>query len=405
MPLDSTGYTPATVEEILADIEADQLALISPSLDTSPTQPLGQANGIVASKIASVEEIIKTAYDGYDVDAVEAVQQDKLYALRGTQREPATKSTVPLTLNLNASFGPYAPGTLFANVSGAPDRKFTNRDTVQTVPANAAYPAVFEATETGPVIALAGSLVITSPVSGWNSLTQATDAAVGRNKETDTAYRLRSEDELSKQGSSSIDALRVDVEGVAGVEQAEGLENNTDVTDSDGLPPHSFEIVLFDGVSPAAANADIFATIWAGKPTGIRPVGTTTGQTPDKTGKLQDVAFTRVTQKNVYIILTVKTNSLWPVDGPAQVKTAIATVGNRLLNGEDVVASKLLSAPFSYTDGNGVEVKIPGVVDVPLALFFQGLAPGPATAADIAIAIRERAIFDTSRITVNVVSV
>ena len=405
MPLDPTGYTPSTVEEILKAIEDDQLALVSPSLDLSPAQPHGQINGIIASKIAAVEELIKEAYDGFDPDKVEGVAQDQLYALRGTKREPASKSTVALTLDLNATFGPYAPGTLFVNVDGAPDRKFTNRDTVQTTLADPAYPATFEAVDTGPVAALAATLVITSPVAGWNSLTQATDAEEGTDLESATDFRLRSEDEISKQGSSALDALRVDVAGVEGVEQVTALENTSLVTDSDGLPGKSFEMVVFDGVTPNAADADIFAIIWANKPSGVQPYGTTTGQTPDKTGKLQPVAFSRVTQDDVYITLTVNVDATkWPVDGVTQVKNRILEAGSKLANGDTVVASQYLAAPFGVPD-SAFESRVPGLKDVPISLYFQGFAPGPVSNANLLVGKRERAIFDSSRIVVNVVNV
>ena len=388
--LTPTGFVPKTTEVILDETEADQLGTVDATLVQAPDEPLGQFNGIFAGKCAELWELMATMYKSLDPDQSENAQLDAASSLTGTKRKPADRSLVTCTVNLDAS-KTFTPGQLIANVNGQPAIKFRNRDTVTSTGAGN-YSAVFESVDLGPVPANASTLtVITTPVSGWNSITNPADAVLGHLIEVDTDLRVRRRTDLAKPGACTLDSVRADVLQVKNVLQCIVLENNTMAQDLNGLPPKSFNVVIYDE-TPAAIDADVAQTIWNSKPSGIQPYGATNVNVKDSLGATHVVGFSRSPQKTVYFSLTVVTDpNTFPADGSTQIKNALVALGKLSKMGDDVIAARYKAEPI---------IKVAGVVDV--TVFTLGFTASPAGTANLAIAPQEQATFDTSRVVVTV---
>ncbi len=387
--LTSTGFVAKTIEELLADIGAEQLSTIDPALDISPDQPLGQINGIFSKKLAEIWEALATAYNAFNRAAAEGNLLDAIGLLTGTIRLPATKSTVTCTVGLSASTTLSAGAV--ANVSGQPSTRFVLVTSVTSTTAGN-YSAEFEAEVTGPVPANSGTLtVITTPASGWLTVTNSLDAALGTDIETDAAYRLRQVAELASPGACTVDAIRADVLRVPGVLQAFVFENTTMTTDGDGVPPKAFETVLYDGAGLDADNPELAQVIWDNKPAGIETYGATGANATDSLGVPRAVEFSRATVKTVYLTYTLDVDPLhYPADGDAQVKAAAIAKGLTYLNlGIDVVALVFRAQALL----------VEGVNDV--TSFTLGFTATPVGTSNLTIGSREIGVLDTSRIVVN----
>ena len=261
----------------------------------------------------------------------------------------------------------------------------------------AAVDATFTAQVPGPFAALTGQITsIESPVSGWLSVRNMVDAAVGAYVETDAALRNRRESELAGRGNGPVPAIRADLlkvgQGTANpVLDCIVFENYTDVVDVNGIPPHSFEAVVLGGL-----DADIRQTIFDTKPAGIRPHGTVSGTVTDSTGISHIIKFTRPTTYSIWIEIDVTYNAAkWPLDGNAQVNAAILaalTPANGYTLGKNVTV---------WGIGAAVDV-VPGVLNV--TAIRLGTAPAPVGVVDIPIGIREVALFDSARILVTSVA-
>lgn len=381
-----TGFSAKTLEETLAEIEADERANISASLDTSAASPVGQLNGIFASKLRELWELAQAAYDGFDPDAASGAALTALSLLTGTSRLGATKGLVLCTVDLDA--GGYTAGQLIASVTGNPSARFTNTTAI-TAPGGPIVGVEFEAESTGPVLALAGTLtVIAEPVVGWNSVTNPADAVPGTDEETDVALRLRRELELTAVGSSTVDAIRADVLQVSGLLSVTVFENTTLTADANGLPGKSFEVVLFDGIVPAAVDDEVAQAIWDSKPAGIQAFGTSSGTAVDAQGVSHTVAFTRVTVRDVWLEFDVSTDADYA--GDAAVKSAVAAFGDSSLAiGEDVYISQVDAAVMG----------VAGLVEITATR--AGFTISPVGIVNLVIGVREIADLDTGRIVVN----
>ena len=253
------------------------------------------------------------------------------------------------------------------------------------------------ASDPGPFAALTGQITsIESPVSGWLSVRNMADAVVGAYVELDPSLRNRREAELAGRGNGPLPAIRADLLKVGqgtgnAVVDCVVFENVTDVVDANGIPAHSFEAVVLGGL-----DADIRQTIFDTKPAGIRSHGTVAGTVVDSTGISHTIKFSRPTTYSIWIEIDVTYNAAtWPLDGPAQVKAAILaalTPANGYTLGKDVT---------SWGIGAAVDV-VPGVLNV--TAIRVGTAPAPVGTSDIAIGIREVALFDSARILVTAVA-
>lgn len=419
--LTTTGLVVDTTDQTLAKIEGDELSTIDQALDTSPEEPLGQLNGIIASDRSLAAQLLQAIYGALDPESSEGQQLDVVCALSGTVRNPARSTIVYATgtgtatslaaATLDADGNVATPGAVLAQIAGHPELgSFTNigifLGTTVTLgtPWNpsAGQTAIFMCTTTGNVACNAGTLtVISPPVSGLSSITNAADGVAGAPVESDAALRLRRLEELVPPDGGTVDSMRETLKqvkgsgpGLQGVIEAFVFENPTNATDSNGLPPHSTLAVIWDGSIPQAANNDIAKAIWKSKGSGITAYDAGSGLSGvaiDSAGKSHTVGFARASQLTIYINITVAVDSTFDtVNGPAAIQALLATYGNTLVQGQKVVV-----LDFTAQAREGIQ----GVRDV--TVFQIDSHSSPTNTANIAVGITQIARFDTSRIVVS----
>lgn len=436
--LTSAGLVIESLEEIRDGLDSDLKSALGPQIDTTDGSVFGVVHGILAERLALIQEAVQAVHASQNPDAATGSSLASLCALTGTVPLLATEGTVTLTLTGDAAtvvpagsiastvvtedqWVTDAEATLVALTAWASSTAYVVGDrrtnsgrayvcvgagtsagsggpttAVDSITDNtviwdyigegaAAVDVAATAAETGPIVATAGAITtVETPISGWSSVRNLLDATPGTDAESDEDLRVRREVELQAAGTSPQDAIRTDLAGVSGVTAVRVFMNVTDSTDADGVPPHSVE-ALVSGGTDAAIRTQLLASVAAG----IRCHGTTSGTAVDAEGVSQTVAFSRPDEIEIYVIADlVIDEDTYPADGDDQVKAAIVTYGDAQVTGKNAVSSALIAQVFS----------IPGVLEV--TDLFIGTAPAPASSATITIALRELAVFDTSRITV-----
>lgn len=237
-----------------------------------------------------------------------------------------------------------------------------------------------------PAVANAGTLsVIETPVTGMDEFTNEEDAIVGALTEKDAAGKARRSSELQIAGAATPNAIRSDIAAVDDVTAVVLFQNRDAVTDLDGRPPHSVEIVVQGADDQDIADAE-FDTVAAG----IGMVGDEEEVVIDSEGFPQPVRFNRPADINIFVeVDIVKDPNFYPTDGDAQVKAAVLAYGDSLEIGEDVVVfGSDPSLSCSFKD-------IPGITGFTIRV---GKAADPTLNLNIPIAADEIADFDSSRI-------
>jgi hypothetical protein len=227
----------------------------------------------------------------------------------------------------------------------------------------------------------------TAKVAGLN---QSDADQLGSDLESNTLFRLRREVLLSAQGDATIEAILAEVAGVTGVVETKVFENDTDLTDADGIPPHSVEVVVD---APGVTDADIAQAIFESKAAGIRAHGTTISETiTDSQGIDHTIGATRATLISIFIDITVATNTdpiegpVYPADGDTQVAAALVAEGGKLGIDDDVIAERIKCAAF----------EVDGVIDI--LVFFIDKTASPVVSDNIPIGSRELSDFDTANV-------
>lgn len=437
--LTTEGLVVPTMQEIREQLEGELRSVFGTSIRLGDDSVFGQIVAIFSESIATVWELAEALYDALDPDRATGAALHATGALTGTTPLAPASSTVTATLTgtpgtevLTASRASVeGTGALFqtladATLVSATAWGATTGYTVGQVRTNAAriylcitagtsagsggptttsdditdgsvhwrylgegtgyVDVAMSSVDFGPIVALSGDLnEIETPVSGWDSVINVLDADLGRLQESDEAFRIRRTLELSRAGEATLDAIRAELLEVTDVTAVTVFHNNTDATDGDGVPPHSVEALVQGGDDQA-----IWDQLLASAGAGIRTYGGETGTSEDSAGNSHDMAFSRPTLVPIYVIVTLtKDADLYPADGDAQIEDAIVAYGDAQKTGRDAVPSALVAQCFS----------VPGVLNV--SALTIGIAPAPVGTTAIAIALRELATYDTSRITVN----
>lgn len=444
-----TGFAPKTLINIKTELEAAFKGAFGNSIDLSATSVFSQLIGIMAERFAELWDVGQAVYNATDPDSAEGEALVAVCALTGTIPRSATSSTVTIIATgtvgtvllagrqasvavVGTKFQTLADATIAAATAWATStvyaagdiRKANGNIYVCTDPgtsagsglgpagtgtaitdntvewryvgAGAGYVQVSaESVETGEKTAAAFDLtVIETPVAGWNGVNNLSDAIKGQAVETDTELRVRREDELLGASRSTLDAVRIRVlEDLPNVISVTVFENSSDVTDGDGMPPHSVEVMVH---SPGDLTGDdddaITALVWQNVAAGISFYGnqTKTYTDVDNGNQTYTVKWSRPSLQNVYIIANIiKDPLLYPANGDDQLVDAILAVGNAYACGKNVVSSQMKAACF----------RVAGVLDVTSC--YIGLSPSPASETTVSISLRQLAVFDTLRITVN----
>lgn len=443
------GLEIATLDDIRTLVSSRWREAFGPSWDLSDQSPDGQLIGIGSERWALPWELLEAIVSSMDPDKATGSLLVALCALTGTVPLPATFSAVTLTLtgtptavvNQDSLISTASTGqqwrtredativaaTAWAGSTAylAGDRR-TNDDKIYLCVTNGTSassggpvgtdpdPDVTEtdgttawrflgagtgyvdsdarATVTGPIVAAAGDITaIDTHTGGWDGVTNILDATVGTVKMTDSQLRVLRELELSRPGTSPSDAIRTALLDVGRttedpVTNVVIFNNNTDFTDSDGVPPHSIEALVTGG-----EDQDIFDALLANVAAGIRTHGLVVGSSVDDSGTSQVMKFSRPDEIDIYVSVTLVKNPLkYPADGDDQVKAAIVAWGNALDGGTDITSAAVLAQVF----------KITGVLDCSLPLISAAPTTTPVATTTIVLTSRQQAVFDTTRISI-----
>lgn len=244
-----------------------------------------------------------------------------------------------------------------------------------------------QCTELGVIEQEANTITqIVTPILGWDSVTNPFAAITGRLEETDEELRERFRNTKFERSSNILDSLYSALRNLDGVTDVAIYENDTDVTDSNGVLPHSFLPLVLGGI-----GSDIAQTIWENKPMGILSQGNTIVSVTDSQGFSHDIGFERPNPITVYVDLTItKDPNLFPADGENAIRTAIIDYAEDNFSvGDNVIYSRLYT-PINSVAGHQVDS------------LYIGTSPSPVGVANIPIAFNEIGSFSSVNITITV---
>jgi uncharacterized phage protein gp47/JayE len=224
-------------------------------------------------------------------------------------------------------------------------------------------------------------------------VTNALAATIGTAAETDAELRVRQALSTALASLSPFDAVDGAIANVSGVTRHKLFENDTEVTDANGIPPHSLSAIVEGGDASTIAS-----TIRGTKGQGVSTFGTTTIQVLDKYGNPHDINFSRPVDVPVYVAITLQAFTGYTSQVGEDIKTAVAAYINSLAFGASVLISRLYS-PANIGVVSGGSSQYYDILELTI-----GTSAGGVAAANVIIAYDHAASCSTDNIVLTVTS-
>lgn len=387
--IDPSGFIRKTAADIQAELEDAARGIFGASIRLARTSVMGQLVALITGAGTGFWELAEASFWTLDPSRAEGLWLDGIARVRGLARQPTVKSAVDAqAAGVNGTI--ITAGSIVElTATGARFIVLTE----QTISGGAAA-LELEAEEAGAVEIPAGETwEIVTPITGWSSVANAAAGVMGRAVETDAELRARLAAARGGAGAGTVEAIRARVLDVAGVTSARVIENDGDVADLDGRPPHSLE-VLVDGGGDAAVALEL----WRAKPAGIKlestavaPPGRVEETITDSQGLPRLIVFTRPVDVPIWIEMDLTADRTLDALELDAVASALLAYGATLEIGESVVAWRVNAAAAAA----GPDVPITDV-----AARFDVIDP-PVNTATLPVGAGERARFDAARILVS----
>ncbi|BBE09472.1 Uncharacterized protein MCB1EB_1311 [Mycoavidus cysteinexigens] len=375
--LTEQGFIIERLDANLAQLDAGFRTIYGADINTEPDSPDGQIIGLIAQIKTDLEELAESIYKALDPEAASGVWLEQRVAYAGLTRRQARHSYLRNTILTGE------PGTSIPAGAALTDphhrRWIVVTDTTLNENGSAHADLRSEALGAFPLPAHT-ELTLETLFLGWRSAQSSQAAEAGEEEETDAELRRRFFISRAKAAQNSVDGMIVKLLQLADVRQAVCLENNTDRTDTNGVPAHSLNIIVEGG-----SDAEIAQVIFENKTAGTGLRGAVQTHILDNKGMTRSIRFDRPAVIACAAYLEVRRNAHFTAVDVEAIKATLTKTAFSI--GETVLLSRLYS-PINTVQGFWVETLNIGRRCTPLA------------ANNIEIGVREMARFAANDIEV-----
>lgn len=298
-----------------------------------PDSKDGQLIALMALAIHDANNTAIQVYNSFSPSTGIGVGLSSNVKINGIARREATNSTVDLLLTGTA-------GTSITNGSVKDANGVVwNLPPTVSIGIDGTIVATATCANSGAVAALAGTVnKINTPTRGWSSANNPLAATVGTAAEKDSELRIRQSQSVALPSLTPFEAVDGAIANIKGVTRHKLYENDQDVPDANGLPPHSIAAIVEGGDATEIAN-----TIRGVKDQGTTPYGSTIISVPDKYGSPHPVGFSRPVDVPIFVSITIEPLTGYTSQVGNEIKAAVAAYINSLAIGANVVISRVYS--------------------------------------------------------------
>lgn len=327
-----------------------------------------QMISVFALKTYDTMQLLQIVYNNHSPKTAVGTGLDSLVKLNGIRRKEASHSTCEVTLTGTA-------GTSIA--AGVVEDESGNQ---WTLPENIVLPdSTIQVTATcvplGAIEAAAGTInKIVNPQKGWTAVTNNDAAVPGRPVETDEQLRYRQMLSVAIPSQNMLDSTIAGLASVVGVTRYKVYDNDTNETDTNGIPGHSIAAIVEGGT-----DAEIAKQIYLRKGPGGGTFGEIATTYINSDGLQTIVRFSRPTYVPININVQIKPGKSYTSSVAATLKSNIDKYINSLDIGYNVTITGILTAVSAAVTNatlpnfslSGITInkegETPGVMDVAIA--------------------------------------
>jgi uncharacterized phage protein gp47/JayE len=329
--IDDTGIHVPSYPDVLAELQADFRAIYGPDVYLEPDSQEGAMCAIFALRLYDCYTLAASVYNAYSPQTAQGVGLSSVVKTNGIRRRVASRSQVDVRLIGQA-------GTIITRgiVADAAQRRWLLPEVV-AIPVSGEITVTALAEEIGEIrVGPEEIREIVTPTRGWQAAINPLAAVAGAPVETDAGLRARQRISTALPSRSIFDGTEGAVASIADVTRSRGYENDTDVEDGNGLPPHSISFVVEGGDAQAIGD-----TIGIKKGPGCGTYGTTAVHTVDKWGTPSVIRFFRPDIVDVTVAIQIRPLWGYLATTGAAIRRNVLEHINGLRIGEDILISKL----------------------------------------------------------------
>lgn len=387
--LTKSGFKRQRTADYLPIIEEQARDLFGEDADLSDRTPLGKFIHLQAQQRAEDNEQLEMVYNARFVDTSEGATLEANVKRALLTRKRWIKATGEVVVNLDKG-AKINIGDLFRTKYNVYFKALEAIDAVE----DGNYRVDVEALEYGAIgnVEPNDICIIVNPQSGINSVENYDAFFNGQDEEADEELQDRYYESLGKVGFRRVESIEANVlDEVEGVRAAIVIENDTNVVDAEGRPPHSVETVVLGGL-----DEDVAMAIFRKKGGGIQAYGSTVYNFTDSRGITHEIGFTRATTVVVHVKVYVEKSNQYPLNGDELVigqivKYVGGTYKGTLYNGVG------MSSNVICTKAEARVLSIEGIEDVRVEFSTDGIS---YTSSNVLIAFPEVAETDESKVEV-----
>ncbi|CAD5276562.1 Bacteriophage protein [Bosea sp. 62] len=380
--IDENGIHKPDYEEARAYfVEAFQ-GIFGQDIYVDPDSQDGQHLAILSSAVNDANAMAVEVYNSFSPSSGRGAGLSSIVKINGIKRRVASFSTVDLLITGQA-------GTTITD--GVATDGNGNRWALPasvTIPPDGDIVVTATSKALGAVTAAANTITtIGTPTRGWQDVTNPAVATPGAPVENDAQLRIRQSVSTAIPSLTVFEGTMGAVASILGVSRYRGYENDSDATDSDGIPGHTISIVVDGGDAQAIGEA-----IAAKKAPGTGTFGTTSVDVIDEYGVTRAIKFFRPTSVGIKAEITLTPRQGYSAVIEAQIKQTVVDYINAIRIGDDVVRSKLY-LPANLFGGTGSQSFDIGNLQI-------AKLADPLGTADIAIAFNQAAAASIANISI-----
>lgn len=401
--VDATGIHSPTYPEVLAALQDAMRSIYGSDINLDSDSQDGQMVAVFAQAIYDTQQSCVATYNSFSPTTAQGAGLSSVVKINGLARHIPSNSQANLTL---VGVG----GTVITNGIVGDNLNLGTKWALPasvTIPLSGSIIVTATCTEVGSTSAAANTLVqILTPTFGWQSATNVAPSTVGEPTEDDATLRQRQSTSVSLAALTNLESIYAEIANVPAVTRLFVYENDTDVTDGNGIPAHSICAVVYGGDA-----MDIATAIALKKAPGTGTYGSTSEVIIDPHGVADTIRFYVLTITQLDIVVNIKALNGFATSTQVLIQEALAAYISGLGIGETsyylrLVAPANLEGEWAVAGTGQTEAAL-SVLSETYTLINIGQrvhGVGSVLPADVAIAFNAAAAAVIANITVNVLS-
>lgn len=388
----STGISAPSYADILGSLTASYQSLFGSDAYLGPDSQDGQWIAIIAQGFHDTNQTAIAAYNQFSPSTAQGTGLSSVVKTNGIRRLVPSQSTAPVTL-VGQVGTTITNGLVGDNLNLGTQWAFPST----TIPLAGTITVTATCTTAGAVAAAAGTLTaILTPTRGWQTVTNASNAAPGAPVEVDPTLRQRQTSSVALPSQTVVSGIVGTLENLTGVTAVSYDENDNTTANANGTPGNTVAFVVQGG-----AVQDIVNAIGLKKTPGTGTAGTTSGTYIDAYGIPHTISYFVPAQQTISVAITLHALAGYSSAIGVEIQASVAAYINGLGIGGDVLLSRLqvpaqlfgpFASPASPADAATFEI----------TLIKAAISPASPGTTDITIPFNQIAICTATNVVLTV---